>query len=77
MLDSVSPDKKFIIQRRINLERRRNCNDRVCELYEHYISTANSLVTSILFTIKYARFVWKVRIKQKQLYNKHYYAIFI
>jgi len=72
MLDSVSPDKKFIIQRRINLERRRNCNDRVCELYEHHISTANSLVTSILFTIKYARFVWKVRIKQKQLYNKHY-----
>ncbi|XP_060881476.1 pre-mRNA-processing factor 39 [Metopolophium dirhodum] len=60
MLDSVSPDKKLIIQRRINLERRRNCNDRVCELYEHYISTANSSLTSILLTIKYARFVWKI-----------------
>lgn len=70
MLDSVSPDKKLIIQRRINLERRRNCNDRVCELYEHYISTANSSLTSILLTVKYARFVWKVRIKLKQLCNK-------
>lgn len=63
MLDSVSPDKKLIIQRRINLERRRNRYDRVCELYEHYISTANSSLTSILLTVKYARFVWKVRIK--------------
>lgn len=60
MLDSVAPHKKLIIQRRINLERRRNCYDRVCELYEHYISTANSSLTSILLTVKYARFVWKV-----------------
>lgn len=60
MLDCVAPHKKLIIQRRINLERRRNCNDRVCELYEHYISTANSSLTSILLTVKYARFVWKV-----------------
>lgn len=63
MLDSVSPHKKLIIQRRINLERRRNCNDRVCELYEHYISTANSSLISILLTVKYARFVWNVCIQ--------------
>lgn len=63
MLDSVSPHKKLIIQRRINLERRRKCYDRVCELYEHYISTANSSLTSILLTIKYARFIWKVSIE--------------
>lgn len=60
MLDSVAPHKKLIIQRRINLERRRNCNDRVCELYEHYINTANSSLTSTFLTVKYARFVWKV-----------------
>lgn len=76
MLDSVSPHKKLIIQRRINLERRRNCNDRVCELYEHYISTANSSLTSILLTVKYARFVWKVRIKLKYFCIKQF-LIFI
>ncbi|XP_050532033.1 pre-mRNA-processing factor 39-like [Daktulosphaira vitifoliae] len=60
MLDSVAPHKMMIIQRRINLERRRGCKERVCELYEHYISTADSSLTSVLLTIKYARFVWKI-----------------
>ncbi|VVC31593.1 Tetratricopeptide-like helical domain,HAT (Half-A-TPR) repeat [Cinara cedri] len=60
MLDSVAPHKKLIIQRRINLERRRKCYDRVCELYEHYISTSNTPLNSILLTIKYSRFVWKI-----------------
>ncbi|XP_050429270.1 pre-mRNA-processing factor 39-like [Adelges cooleyi] len=61
MLDSIAPHKMMIIQRRINLERRRGCNERVCELYEHYVGTADSSLTSVLLTVKYARFVWKIQ----------------
>lgn len=59
-LDRVVPHNKLIILRRINLERRRHCYNRVCELFEYYVNTENSTPTSILFAVKYARFVWKV-----------------
>jgi len=58
-LDEVVPHMLQIIYRRINLEKRRNQFDKVCELYEHYINTSHTKFLTSNIAIKYARFLWK------------------
>lgn len=49
-----------VAYRRINLERRRGDNDKVCQLYEHYISATKSKLIASNLAIKYARFNLKL-----------------
>lgn len=49
-----------VAYRRINLERRRGESEKVCQLYEHYISTSKSKLIASNLAIKYARFNLKV-----------------
>lgn len=58
-LDEVVPHMLQIIYRRINLEKRRNQFDRVCELYEQYLKTSHTNFLTSNIAIKYARFLWK------------------
>jgi len=58
-LDEAVPHMLQIIYRRINLEKRRNQFDKVCELYEHYINTSHTKFLASNIAIKYARFLWK------------------
>ncbi|KAL4141632.1 hypothetical protein QTP88_004238 [Uroleucon formosanum] len=58
-LDDAVPHMLQIIYRRINLEKRRDQIDRVCELYEHYINTSHTKFLTSNIAIKYARFLWK------------------
>jgi len=58
-LDDAVPHMLQIIYRRINLEKRRDQLDRVCELYEHYINTSHTKFLTSNIAIKYARFLWK------------------
>lgn len=58
-LDEAVPHMLQIIYRRINLEKRRNHYDRVCELYEHYMNTSHTKFLTSNIAIKYARFLWK------------------
>jgi len=58
-LDEAIPHMLQIIYRRINLEKRRDQFDKVCELYEHYINTSHTKFLTSNIAIKYARFLWK------------------
>ncbi|XP_026808490.1 LOW QUALITY PROTEIN: pre-mRNA-processing factor 39-like [Rhopalosiphum maidis] len=58
-LDDAVPHMLQIIYRRINLEKRRDQFDKVCELYEHYINTSHTKFLTSNIAIKYARFLWK------------------
>ncbi|VVC39816.1 Tetratricopeptide-like helical domain,HAT (Half-A-TPR) repeat [Cinara cedri] len=58
-IDEVVPHMLQIIYRRINLEKRRLCYNRVCELYEYYINTSHTKFLTSNIAIKYARFLWK------------------
>lgn len=58
-LDVVVPHMLQIIYRRINLEKRRDQHDKVCELYEHYINTSHTKFLTSNIAIKYARYLWK------------------
>lgn len=58
-LDEVVPHMLQIIYRRINLEKRRDQLDKVCELYEHYINSSHTKFLTSNIAIKYARFLWK------------------
>lgn len=58
-LDDTVPHMLQIIYRRINLEKRRDQFDKVCELYEHYINTSHTKFLTSNIAIKYARFLWK------------------
>lgn len=49
-----------VAYRRINLERRRGDNDKVCQLYEHYIGATKSKLIASNLAIKYARFSLKL-----------------
>lgn len=62
-LDEAVPHMLQIIYRRINLEKRRENFDKVCELYEHYISTSHTKFLASNIAIKYARFLWKCACK--------------
>lgn len=57
-LDESVPHMLQIIYRRINLEKRRNQFDKVCELYEQYISTSHTKFLTSNIAIKYSRFLW-------------------
>ena len=59
-LEKLVPNMLQVAYRRINLERRCNNMDKVCALYEHYISNTKNKVISNNMAIKYARFCWKV-----------------
>lgn len=58
-LDEAIPHMLQIIYRRINLEKRRNHYDRVCDLYEYYMNTSHTKFLTSNIAIKYARFLWK------------------
>lgn len=58
-LDKAVPHMLKIIYRRINLEKRRGRNDKVCHLYEHYINTSHTKFLTSNIAIKYARYLWK------------------
>lgn len=58
-LDEAVPHMLHIIYRRINLEKRRDQLDKVCELYEHYINTSHTKFLASNIAIRYARFLWK------------------
>ncbi|KAJ4450424.1 hypothetical protein ANN_01848 [Periplaneta americana] len=60
-LEKLVPNMLQVAYRRINLERRCNNMDKVCSLYEHYISNTKNKVISNNMAIKYARFCWKVK----------------
>ncbi|XP_021920001.1 pre-mRNA-processing factor 39 isoform X3 [Zootermopsis nevadensis] len=60
-LEKLVPNMLQVAYRRINLERRCNNMDKVCALYEHYISSTKNKVISNNMAIKYARFCWKVK----------------
>lgn len=58
-LDEAVPHMLQIIYRRINLEKRRDLFEKVCELYEYYINTSHTKFLTSNIAIKYARFLWK------------------
>lgn len=58
-LDEAVPHMLQIIYRRINLEKRRDLFDKVCELYEYYINNSHTKFLTSNIAIKYARFLWK------------------
>lgn len=60
-LDASSPNLLQVAYRRINLERRRGNFDRCVELYKQYIDAAKSKSNSGSLSIKYARFLHKIR----------------
>nr|CAD7265385.1 unnamed protein product [Timema shepardi] len=60
-LEKVVPNMLQVAYRLINLERRRGNFERVCELYEHYITNSKNKVIANNLAIKYARFNWKVK----------------
>lgn len=60
-LEKLVPNMLQVAYRRINLERRCSNMDKVCSLYEHYISNTKNKVISNNMAIKYARFNWKVK----------------
>ncbi|PSN56889.1 hypothetical protein C0J52_00685 [Blattella germanica] len=60
-LEKLVPNMLQVAYRRINLERRCSNMEKVCSLYEHYISNTKNKVISNNMAIKYARFCWKVK----------------
>nr|CAD7402603.1 unnamed protein product [Timema cristinae] len=60
-LEKVVPNMLQVAYRLINLERRRGNFEKVCELYEHYITNSKNKVIANNLAIKYARFNWKVK----------------
>ncbi|KAK7789474.1 hypothetical protein R5R35_012343 [Gryllus longicercus] len=60
-LEKLVPNMLQVAYRRINLERRRNNLEKVCALYEHYISSSKNKVIANNMAIKYARFCWKIK----------------
>lgn len=59
-LEKSVPNLLPVAYRRINLERRRGDLDKVCELYEHYLTNAKNKAILTNMTVKYARFTWKI-----------------
>ncbi|XP_075223787.1 pre-mRNA-processing factor 39-like isoform X3 [Lycorma delicatula] len=59
-LEKIVPSLMQVAFRRINLERRTGNLEEAAALYEHYISTAKSKISSNNMAIKYARFCWKM-----------------
>lgn len=59
-LEKSVPNLLQVAYRRINLERRRGDLDKVCELYEHYLTSNKNKAIVTNMTVKYARFTWKV-----------------
>lgn len=60
-LEKLVPNMLQVAYRRINLERRRNNLEKVCALYEHYITSSKNKVIANNMAIKYARFCWKIK----------------
>ncbi|VVC34403.1 Tetratricopeptide-like helical domain,HAT (Half-A-TPR) repeat [Cinara cedri] len=59
-IDEVVPHTLHIVNRRINLEKRRNNYGRTCELFEHYMDIyQQDMFSKSIIAIKYARFLWK------------------
>ncbi|KAG8223234.1 hypothetical protein J437_LFUL003585 [Ladona fulva] len=58
-LEKIMPNLLQVAYRLINLERRRGNLDKVCSLYEHYITTSKNKTVATNMAIKYARFSWK------------------
>ncbi|XP_063908356.1 pre-mRNA-processing factor 39 isoform X2 [Zophobas morio] len=64
-LEKSVPNVLQIAYRRINLERRRNDNDKCAQLYEHYINNSKNKMISSNIAIKYSRFALKI-LKNKE-----------
>lgn len=60
-LEKTSPNLLQVSYRRINLERRRGDFEKCRELYEHYISTAKNKNIAGSLSIKFARFLHKIK----------------
>lgn len=60
-LDKRLPNTLQVAYRRINLERRRGSLDKVSSLYEGYISSYKNITIASALSIKYARFLCKLR----------------
>lgn len=59
------PGLAMVCMRRISLERRSKSFETAEQLFKTYIETAVNQKTKIFFSIKYARFLQKVRLKGK------------
>lgn len=60
-MDQVNTKMLQIAYRRINLERRRGDLDKACSLYEQYIESSKNKTISNNISVKYARFLCKIK----------------